>query len=217
MFKDKTYWSKTSNYEPFWIDRARSAARLQGSAVWVCDIGCGQRTLKGQLHQPLTYLPADLTMWDDSVAYCDLNSLDLPHLDLYCADLIYILGVLEYLDSPERAIKALSRYSARLVLSYNPTELVQVDRASYGWRNSITKAQLPAMLADNGYEVKSCQQIDATQLLLDCQPVQRRSSQFLTQRMARIAFSLRQAVRMHRNPACSQSGPAISPGSEAGG
>lgn len=163
---DLARWSTPASYESFWNDRARVAAGLVGSARWICDLGCGQQALRRFLPANVRYLPADLVAWSQEVALCELNANKWPSLYLQCCDIVYLLGVLEYIHKPKEVLSHLARACPEIVISYNPSELSDFNREGFGWVNSYTGADFLQLLRDCGFEIVSDNVFERTQVIV---------------------------------------------------
>ncbi len=163
---DLARWSSPASYESFWNDRARVAAGLLGSATWLCDLGCGQQALRHFLPANVRYLPADLVAWNPEVAVCELNANKWHSLYLHCCDIVYVLGVLEYLNKPNEVLGRLARTCSEQVISYNPSDLSDFDREGFGWMNSYTRPDLHQLLQDRGYDIVSSTVFERTQMIV---------------------------------------------------
>jgi len=163
---DLARWSSAASYEAFWDDRAKAAAALLGSARWLCDLGCGQQSLRRFLPDNMHYMPADLVAWDRRVALCDLNSNKWPDLYLQACEIVYVLGVLEYVLSPQQVLSHLARSCPELVISYNPCDMSDVNRQGFGWMNAFTAADFLDLLRTCGYQILSNTVFARTQIIV---------------------------------------------------
>lgn len=115
-------WSKPVRHKIKWANRARVAARMCGSERWVCDLGCGMQYLKAFLPRSTIYLPADLKQWTSDTEICDLDAGNMPTRSLELCDICVMLGVIDHLLTPERAIEKLSWNVEKILISYNSTD-----------------------------------------------------------------------------------------------
>jgi len=192
ILTDLARWSSAGSYEAFWDDRAQAAASLLGTALWVCDLGCGahqplRRFLPGNVH----YLPADLVAWSPEVAVCDLNANRWPGIYLECCDIVYILGVLEYLRSPEDVLSHLAKSCPEIVISYNPSDLSNYNRDSFGWVNSFSRNAFVQLLQDSSFDLVSGEVFERTQIIVRARSTVRRAGDVWRRRMSRWLFAMR--------------------------
>ena len=99
-----------------WVhDRCRLAASMIDGTANVADLGCGMQVLREHLPPSTPYTGYDLgTMHPDNV-HIDLDApfrLDEVHTTAV------LLGVLEYLDDPVRALASASATVGTLVVSF---------------------------------------------------------------------------------------------------
>ena len=186
-------WSSAESYESFWGDRAKVAAALLGSAQWVCDLGCGQRSLRSFLPASVRYLPADLVAWTPDVATCELNANRWPSLYLQCCDIVYVLGVLEYLTTPKDALCHLAKSCPEIVISYNPSDLSDYDREAFGWVNSFTTESFLELLRGCGYEIVSKDIFERTQIIVKARSRVQIAGSSFRRRMARWRLAAKRA------------------------
>jgi hypothetical protein len=155
---DRSFWR--------WARRARVAASLlqQPAQRWVCDIGCGRQHLKWFLPRDAVYLPADVAAWTPDVEVCDLDNDDLPVRSLAVCDVAALLGVIAYLEAPERALRGIARFAEHLLLSYRTTELSPVRRPY--WTNAYSLAELTEVLNRAGFEIATLRTYNGQVVLL---------------------------------------------------
>ena len=162
---DLTRWLDETQYEPGWQVRSVRAVELAKGARWFCDIGCGPQFLRRLLPPGSVYLPADLRRWTPDPAEIELNAGRLPITYLELSDVCFLLGVLEYLLDVEGFLRVLRPRVDRVVISYNPAELVPDDRAAMGWLNALTTEQLRETFHRGGMELEHLEQLGGTQVL----------------------------------------------------
>ena len=159
-------WSDPGSYEPSWSARGAVVAAMCEPGQAVCDIGCGQQTLRGHLPPGTLYLPADLRAWTDEVELCELNAGVLPERSLARCDIAVMLGVLEYIRDPAALLAALASRVGTVVVSYNCADFAQVDRAALGWVNALTEAELLAMLDAAAFDVVRASRFNQNELIV---------------------------------------------------
>lgn len=171
---DHFRWTQSNNFENSWAARSSFAAAMCADSKAVCDIGCGMQTLRSLLHNGVTYLPADLVKRTEDTLVCDLNKKQLPDEYLRRADTVTMLGVIEYVYDVPWLFSALSSYSLRVILSYNPSDLrsaprrrlFRFSRNCTGWVNDFTIGQLMRMIGASGFIVNDIRLVSAGQVLI---------------------------------------------------
>jgi len=103
-----------------WKYRAELAMRILadvklGPGQRVADYGCGRQTLRTLLPPDWTYTPFDYCERSNDTRIVDFNTT-FPSGDF---DVIFILGVLEYLNRPTELLAHALRHARFLVFSYN--------------------------------------------------------------------------------------------------
>lgn len=149
---DRDRWAHSQNLKANWSSRAEVVAGLIDPGLRVLDIGCGAMDLERALPDRCQYIPADIVTRDDRTIIVDLNTERLPDVQ---ADVVTLLGVLEYIHEPEALLRALAERFPRVVMTYNPSDLdIGRDRQIHGWFNSLTTASLVATAARAGYRLE---------------------------------------------------------------
>jgi hypothetical protein len=151
---------------PSWEERAEVATDLivanaaqlgwnQSVVVRVADFGAGDERLNRVLHarfaQPYRYTGFDLHPQSESVVELDVTR-ELPAEDF---DIVFCLGLLEYVEPLEPFLARLrARYPA-LVLSYAlfdvPHPLTRGERRKRGWLTDYTKEDLEGRFESLGF------------------------------------------------------------------
>src|SRR5258707_11959435 len=90
-------WSSVAALEPAWDARAQLAARWIAPGSKVLALGCGRMALRTFLSAQCAYRGCDLVARDSDTIVCDFNAGEFPQADAAGADVITILGVLEYI------------------------------------------------------------------------------------------------------------------------
>lgn len=148
--------------DPRWQSRAETAVSLwlrhrEGEAgrTRVGDFGAGSERLKAilerQLQTGFDYFPYDLHPQRQSVRRLDI-SRELPDEQL---DVVFCLGVLEYLGDLPRLAARLRSCCPSAVVSYVPTDsragISRSGRKAIGWRSHLSTAELEEAFRDAGY------------------------------------------------------------------
>jgi hypothetical protein len=140
----------------------------------VLDLGCGRMALRGLVPKDCVYQPCDLVARDPNTIVCDLNAGGFPVEAAADADIVTMLGVLEYVVDADALFAALQRSRCDIVLSYCPTEFsAAVDRPSLGWISHFGFADLAALFDRHGYRIERSERIDALQVLIKLRPADR--------------------------------------------
>jgi len=167
-------WSNQDSLEPAWDARAAAAAAFVPSGARVLDLGCGRMALRDLVPKDCVYQPCDLVARDPSTIVCDLNAGGFPVEAAADADIVTMLGVLEYVVDADLLFAALQRSRCDIVLSYCPTEFsAAVDRPSLGWISHFGLADLAALFDRHGYRIERSERIDALQVLIKLRPADR--------------------------------------------
>jgi hypothetical protein len=150
---DLARWMELGNLKSAWASRARRAAALIHSGDRVLDLGCGAMDLEAELPDGATYCPVDLVSRDARTLICDLNSGQLPEAQ---ADVVTMLGVLEYCHDLIFLLKMLANRWPQLIVTYNPSDLDRRrDRLAHGWFNNLSSAELIAIAIEAGYNLQA--------------------------------------------------------------
>ena len=163
---DRLRWTQQYSYQPRWIKRSAFAAALCADSQIVCDIGCGMQELRKLLHPGIVYLPADLKLWTEDTRHCDLNLKNLPDIYLERADTVTMLGVIEYIYDVPWVLEELFKYVDKLIVSYNPSDISQANRANNGWVNSFTLGELVQLVHAAGFIVRDIRLIEEGQVII---------------------------------------------------
>lgn len=162
---DVARWRVLDNFSSDWSSRAAVVASLVGPVRRVVDIGCGQMDLERWLDPAAAYIPCDIVARDARTIVCDLNAGDCPDVE---ADVATLLGVLEYIHVPEQVFAALRQRWPRIILTYNPADRDQDrDRATHGWFNALTSAELVNLAASTGLRLIGQVPFDARQTIYE--------------------------------------------------
>jgi hypothetical protein len=164
-------WSNQDALEPAWDARAAVAAAFVPTGARVLDLGCGRMALRGLLPQDCIYRPCDLVARDRDTIVCDLNAGGFPAEAAAEADIVTLLGVLEYVVDADALFANLQRSRCDVVLSYCPTDFsAAVDRPSLGWISHFGLVELAALFDRHGYRVERSERIDDLQLMIRLRP-----------------------------------------------
>jgi len=154
--------------DPRWDERASVASRLlaqmldqsasPNTPIEIADLGCGNERLRWALTKNLNrefrYRGYDLRPQSSTVEYLDVRRGLPPHF----FDVIFCLGLVEYLPDVETFAQRLPGRCSRLIISYviadSPVGLTTHERRARGWRHSYTREGLEAFFAGVGFSVE---------------------------------------------------------------
>lgn len=174
---DKARWSNPAALEQAWDTRALLAANFIPAGARVLDLGCGKMSLRNFLPFGCSYQGCDLVARDGQTIVCDFNKGQFPTEAAAAADIVSLLGVLEYVTDAETFFKQLRSANCDVVLSYCATDLSgSVDRASLGWLTHFSFIDLAELIDRHGFCITSTQPVDSLQILMRLTPTDRRTS-----------------------------------------
>jgi hypothetical protein len=169
---DTERWSRRESLSPNWGYRAGVAAQMISAYSRVLDIGCGAMDLERVLPEGCVYQPCDLVPRDERTIVCDLNRGEFP--EAVNADVVTMLGVLEYVLEPIDVLLKIRALNRPLVCSYSITDRrPSMDRASQGWINSFDFGSLQALMQRAGFRLLCRQEIDPLQDIFKWVPDER--------------------------------------------
>jgi len=154
---DVVRWADVTSLARSWSLRAeRAGAHIPGGSR-VLDLGAGNMDLQNHLPLGCTYIPADIVSRCEGCLVVDLNAGEFPDVE---ADCVTLLGVLEYLHSPEETLRKARERVGRLIFSYAAYWHGRTDyRRGMGWVNDFRRADLEAMLARLGWRIDVVQNL----------------------------------------------------------
>ena len=164
---DIARWSNPAALDPAWDARAQLAADFIPAGARVLDLGCGRMALKRHLPDSCSYQPCDLVARDAATIVCDFNAGEFPDEAAAEADVITMLGVLEYIVDVDAFFARLQRSKRDVVLSYCATDLTgPIDRPSLGWINNFSLYDLAVLCDRFGFRVERSDRVDDIQVLM---------------------------------------------------
>lgn len=156
---DPTEYNLKDQSSPTWEERYELAVQLMlesGAAIdaktgkprhiKIADLGCGNERLADVLHEEVVrsalavsfdYQGYDILPQSQAVIQMDLNR-DFPRRRY---DVVFALGLLEYLDDPNDFFRRLRRITDCAVMSYVFDDLdshSREERQTIGWKNHMT-------------------------------------------------------------------------------
>ena len=164
---DIARWSDAEALEQAWDARAEIAAAYVPAGARVLDLGCGRMALRGFLPKSCSYRACDLVARDPDTIVCDFNAGEFPVAAAADADVIVMLGVLEYIADADAFFERLRGSRCDLVLSYCATDFsAALDRPGLGWISHFGLADLAALFDRHGYRVERSERIDELQIMI---------------------------------------------------
>src|SRR6185295_17551290 len=171
---DRARWSNPASFEAAWDARVELAAQFIPAGARVLDLGCGRMSLQRFLPRGCSYRGCDLAARDARTIVCDFNAGQFPSEGAAEADIITMLGILEYITDVEGFLTHLRSSKRDVVLSYCATDLTgSVDRASLGWLNHFSLEDLAALFDRHDFVIKGTMPVDSLQILMRLTPVDR--------------------------------------------
>ncbi|MBM3528291.1 MAG: class I SAM-dependent methyltransferase [Alphaproteobacteria bacterium] len=171
---DAARWSNPASLETAWDARAEFAAQFVPAGSRVLDLGCGRMALQRFLPLGCDYQPCDLVRRDDRTIECDFNAGEFPADAAADADLIVLLGVLEYISDLDRFFAQIQRSGRPVILSYCPTDLSgDRDRTALGWINHLSLYDLAILFDRFGFVIECSAPVDELQIVMKLQPPDR--------------------------------------------
>lgn len=136
-----------------WDSRAKRAAELLCGQSGVIDMGCGLMNLKRHLSPDQTYIPVDGTSRGPDSIVCDFDLEDPPACDVPS---MACLGLIEYLQDPQRFLNETARRYRIAVVSYCTTDAPNpLPRHADGtWLNAFDAPTMEDMFRQAGWFVK---------------------------------------------------------------
>jgi hypothetical protein len=168
---DVERWSDPQALESAWDARAEFAAQFIAAGTRVLDLGCGRMALRRFLPDGCSYQPCDLVARDERTIVCDFNAGEFPTGEAAEADLVTLLGVLEYVSDVDTFFSHLQRSGRDVLLSYCATDFSGGrDRASLGWLNHFSLYDLAVLFDRFGFGIQCSARVDDLQVLIKLTP-----------------------------------------------
>lgn len=122
----------------------------------IMDLGAGGQHVRKYLPKNVKYIPVDYVQREHCMetVICDFNNDEFPQ---YHVDLIYLSGILEYIEKPEEWIRKVCDCCEYVVLAYNTfnTESIN-ERESRGWISHLNKDEIIMYFSVNGFKCVAC-------------------------------------------------------------
>jgi hypothetical protein len=171
---DMGRWSNPESLEAAWDGRAEIAAQFIPAGARVLDLGCGKMALRRFLPHGCIYRGCDIVAREADTVVCDFNRGEFPREAAGEADIITMLGVLEYIPDADAFFAKLRATQRPLVMSYSATELTSsIDRPSLGWLTHFSFLDLAQLFDRHGFQITASTPVGPTQILMRLTPVDR--------------------------------------------
>jgi hypothetical protein len=153
----KDYFMSSINIQPschrdrakFAVEKARSFRKAFNR---VLDLGAGCGDVKRFLRSDMEiYIPSDIRSREFPVLECDYGRGYIPDVK-ESLDVIFVLGILEWMCDPYSFLQALRTYNTSVVLSYTSSDL---HVSTVPLANSIRSETLENMLSKVGFLIRS--------------------------------------------------------------
>lgn len=168
---DIARWSNQASLLSSWDSRAEFAAQFIAAGSTVLDLGCGKMALEQFLPEGCRYIPADLVSRDVRTVICDLNAGDYPEAAAASAQVITLLGVIEYVVDLRTALQWLLARGCPVIITYHPADATAgMDRLELGWLNHLTLREWRRLLENVGFQIEHCERLSNIQYLFRLLP-----------------------------------------------
>jgi len=168
---DFARWSDPESLEQAWDRRAAFAANFIPDGARVLDLGCGRMALRNLLPNGCSYQACDLVARDAATIVCDFNAGEFPEAAAAEADVITMLGVLEYIVDVDAFLARLQRARRNVVVSYCATDFTgTADRPALGWINHFSLSELALLFDRFGFRIDRADRVDDDQILMKIRP-----------------------------------------------
>lgn len=160
---DRHRWGAASSYKSEWAERGKMAARFIRDGSQVLEIGTGSGALRRLIADRCQYTGADLEPLDKSTLVLDLDNDPIPRGSW---DTIVLLGVLEYLYYPARALRKIASAAGHVVLSYcccvDDGSGSLDERRNCGWVNDMTERSISDEMSALGFHLSHRELFNST-------------------------------------------------------
>ncbi|HTR86730.1 MAG TPA: hypothetical protein VMI56_19770 [Reyranella sp.] len=162
----------TSNLPPHpldWEERASFAAQFVRPGLAVLDVGCGRQAVE-RIFKPRLYLPVDRVAREPRTWVVDLNRTPLPTELLERAELVVMLGLLEYLEHPFALLEQVARAGRPALVTYKAADLARQGEREAGrpgaWRTELSVAAFEEGARAAGFAIAWRFVFDGDQLVM---------------------------------------------------
>jgi hypothetical protein len=116
--------------EPIWEERNNFLVSFNITDKNILDLGCGDKSIVNYIH-PKKYLGLDKSQFADIQIDFDKQSIEINEK----FDVALILGVLEYLETPEKLLTDYNNNADRFIILI----LERKIKPWHGWKNAFTE------------------------------------------------------------------------------
>ncbi|MDD9910441.1 MAG: hypothetical protein OXR62_12210 [Ahrensia sp.] len=152
---DEKRWGAQSSYDDSWDARAEMAATFMRQSRCVLDLGAGKMGLRRYLEPGCDYQPADLAPLVSNALRIDLNTDPVPTGRW---DTVSMLGVMEYLFSPQEVLVKIRAATNHLVFSYgvmtHNVSSVKQWRRDHGFATNLNEEELRSMISSSSFRIE---------------------------------------------------------------
>lgn len=157
--------------------RNELAAQFIPSGSRVLDLSCHDASFQRFLPPGCDYRRCDPAVYDAQLIGNDFNKCKLATGAADNADIIVVLGVLEYTPDAERFFGHLRSIGRDIVLSYCATDLSgPLDRKSFGWSTHFSFLDLAELFDRHGFRIAATIAVDSSQILMRLTRIDQRCS-----------------------------------------
>lgn len=151
---DYERWSDTDGLSPRWNNRAKFAAQFLRTGLSIVDIGCGAMAVES-IFSASSYVPCDVIQRDDRTKVIDLNAETIPGEWLAGADVVVMLGVLEYIADIPSVLRSVFDAGKPIITSYHPTNRnPNSEDRSHTWISSCTLEDFEGIITECGFLIQ---------------------------------------------------------------
>ncbi|WP_311274793.1 polysaccharide pyruvyl transferase family protein [Methylobacterium sp. WCS2018Hpa-22] len=151
---DYERWSNTDGLSLRWNNRAKFAAQFVRPGLSIVDIGCGAMAVEG-IFSASSYVPCDVVQRDDRTKVIDLNAEPIPGEWFAGADVVVMLGVLEYIADIASVLRAIFDAGKPIITSYHPTNRnPDLEERSHTWISSCTVEEFESLIRECGFLIQ---------------------------------------------------------------
>jgi methyltransferase family protein len=159
---DRARWTDAASLDPEWDRRAEFVSRMIRPGTKVLDLGCGRMSLRQFLPNGCSYVGCDFIARDAETIVCNLNIGEFPDSAAAVANVITMLGLLEYILDVPKLLRRVAGYGKEVIFSYHPTGSFRRRiraRRRVGWVSDLSWRRVDDIIVNIGYrlvEVRYC-------------------------------------------------------------
>ncbi|MFN2629614.1 MAG: hypothetical protein ABR569_13410 [Gaiellaceae bacterium] len=160
---DRDWQERAETAATLWSGYREEMAGAVGGELQIADFGCGNERLRGvlteKLSEPFRYQGYDLHPQLPSTIRLNVRDALPEHHDL-----VFCLGLLEYLPDLEQFLPRLARVARFAIVSYvvadSPQALPEEERRKRGWASHYTRSEIADLCERSGLRVQRFAEID---------------------------------------------------------